>query len=270
MLDEIVILLSDAGITAAYPVLVLMVLRPFGMLFSFLAFVWALRGAMTMRIAVAIALALPTLAAHTTEFERLIQLTSTLQFLPIALKEFAIGYALGLLASMPFFALQYAGAVTDTFRGENDTGNQDPTGGTLHTFSTAYLVVGFFAFFSLGGFEKLIQSLYATYGIWPLNSGFPVLDLSAAMRAVDILTRTLFTAFSMALPLLAMLVVIELSVAIAGRLGRRFNVYDLAFPLKNLATVLTMPLIMWLIWQMSHARADETVEAFPILQGFFR
>jgi type III secretion protein T len=270
VLDAMVRLISDRGIGTAYPIIILLVLRPFGMLLSFLAFTWALRGAQMLRISIAVALMLPALGAHADEFERLIGLTSVVQFLPVCLKEVAIGYALGFLASLPFFALQYAGAITDTFRGENDTGLHDPTGGTLHTFSSAYLVIGFFAFFSLGGFEKLIENLYATYGIWPVSYAFPTLSASAAMQAADILTRTMMTAIRVALPLLAMLVVIEFSVSIAARLGRRFNFYDLAFPMKNLATVLTMPLMMWVIWQLSDERVSETGEALTILEGFFR
>jgi type III secretion protein T len=270
MLDELIRLLSDRGFEKVYPVLIIAVLRPFGMLFSFLAFTWAFRSAVMMRMSIAFAFALPILATQTGQFERLLELSDVTQFLPMTLKEFGIGYALGFLASVPFFALQYAGAITDTFRGENDTGIVDPTGGNLHTFSSAYLMIGFFAFFSLGGFEKLIQNLYATYGIWPIAGVLPTLSASAGMQVVDILTRTIFTAIQIALPLLAMLVVIEFSVSIAARLGRRFNFYDMAFPLKNLATVLTLPLTMWVIWQLSDDRLGESGEALSILEALFR
>ncbi|NJM81718.1 MAG: flagellar biosynthetic protein FliR [Tabrizicola sp.] len=268
--DGIVTLISDNGITTVYPILIMLVLRPFGMVFSFLAFTWALRSAVMVRVAVAIALALPTLAAHVGEYERLIEMTSVTQFLPVSLKEFGIGYALGFLASLPFFAMQYAGAITDVFRGENDPGYPDPTGGTLHTFSTAYLVIGFFAFFSLSGFEKLVQNLYESYGLWPVSYAFPSFSGAAVLQAADILTRTLWTAIRVALPLLAMLVVIEFSVAIAARLGRRFNFYDLAFPLKNFATAVTVPLMMWVIWQLSDDRVGETGEALFMLEALFQ
>ncbi len=269
-MDDVVTLITANGIVAIYPILFMTVLRPFGLLMGFLAFSWAMRGAQMLRIAIAIALTLPVMAGNAPAFERLISLTSVTAFLPIAMKELIIGYGLGLLASLPFFALQYAGAITDAFRGESDTGNPDPTGGTLHTFSTAYLVIGFFAFFSLGGFEALVRNLYRTYDIWPLDAGLPNLDSAAALRAGDMLTSTLMTTFVVALPLLAMLVVIELSMGIAARLGRRFNLYDMAFPIKNLVTVLTLPLIMWVVWQVSATRLIEAEDAFPMLQGLFR
>ncbi|MEM8691536.1 MAG: flagellar biosynthetic protein FliR [Pseudomonadota bacterium] len=267
--EEVIRLVTGFGMAKVYPVMILIALRPFGLLFGFLAITWALRSALMLRLSIAIALALPTAFVNLDEVEALIVAPDIFQLAPLSLKEFGLGYALGLLASLPFFALQYAGAITDAFRGENDTGIQDPMGGSLHTFSVAYLVIGFFAFFSLGGFEDLIENLYASYRVWPVNLVFPKLSGAAALITVDILTRTLTTAIVVSLPLLGMLVVIEGAVSVAARLGRRFNFYDMAFPLKNLATVVTLPLTAWLIWSLSEARISESGEALQILERFF-
>lgn len=269
-MDTLATLIADNGILAVYPVLLLVVLRPFGMMMGFMAFTWALKGAQMIRVSIGVALALPVAAGSATSLESFVAVPSIAAALPVAVKELMVGYGLGLLASLPFFALQYAGAITDAFRGESDTGIEDPTGGNLHTFSTAYLVIGFFAFFSLGGFETLLRSLYSTYAIWPLTAGLPTFDQAAAMKVADMLTATLMTTFIIALPLLAMLVLIELSMGVAARLGRRFNLYDLAFPIKNLVTVLTMPLIMWVIWNISEARLGESADALSMLEGLLR
>jgi type III secretion protein T len=269
MLDEVIRVLSEQGIDRAYPILILVTLRPFGLLFGFMAFSWAMRSAQTLRLSIAIALALPTLVSNIDEVEALIVAPDILRLLPLGLKEFGIGYALGFLASLPFFALQYAGAITDTFRGENDTGIRDPMGGSLHTFSLLYLIVGFFAFFSFGGLEQLVQNLYATYRIWPVGFIMPALTSSAALQAADLLMHTLVMAIQTALPLLGMLVVVEFSVGIAARLGRRFNFYDLSFPIKNLVTVLTLPLTVWLIWVLSDDRIGESGDALRMLEALF-
>ncbi|MEJ6402719.1 flagellar biosynthetic protein FliR [Yoonia sp. 2307UL14-13] len=249
--------------------MILIALRPFGLLLGFLAMTWALKSALMLRLSIAIALALPTIGGNLDAIEALIVEPNALQLAPLSLKEFGLGYALGFLASLPFFALQYAGAITDAFRGENETGTPDPGGGTLHTFSVMYLVIGFFAFFSFGGFERLIENLYSSYIIWPVSFSFPTFSASVGLQAVDILTRTIISAIWVALPLLGMLVVIELAVSVAARLGRRFNFYDMAFPLKNLATALTLPLTAWLIWGLSDEKIAESSGALMILQRFF-
>ena len=270
MLDDIIVLITEHGMVALYPILIFSILRPLGLLAGFIAISWAMRGAQVLRISIAFCLALPMLPAHHNAFETLVLVGPLTEKLWITLKEFVIGYALGLLASLPFLALQYAGAITDAFRGENNSTTTDPTGGTLTTFSVAYLVVGFFAFFSFGGFEKLIENLYATYVIWPIGAMIPMLNETAATHAVELLTRSLVMAFRIALPLLALLVMIELSVAVAARLGRRFNFYNLAFPLRNLAAVVTLPLIMWLIWQGSDQIVGQSRDALPELGLFVR
>jgi type III secretion protein T len=269
MLDDVVRVIAMHGIDKVYPILILVTLRPFGLMFAFIAFSWAMRGAQMLKLSIAIALALPTLVANIDAVEAMIVAPDVLRLLPISLKEFAVGYALGFLASLPFFALQYAGAITDTFRGENDTGIRDPMGGSLHTFSLIYLIVGFFAFFSFGGLEQLVRNLYATYGIWPIGYVFPTLTATAGMIAVDLLVQTLTMAVQTALPLLGMLLVIEFSVSIAARLGKRFNFYDMSFPIKNLAVVLTLPLTIWLIWALSDDRIDDSGNAPHVLEAFF-
>ncbi len=267
--EEFIRFIGDYGIAKVYPVMILVALRPFGLLFGFLAMTWALKSALMLRLSIALVFALPTVAGSLGSIERLVADPSILELAPLALKEFGVGYALGFLASLPFYAVQYAGAITDAFRGENDTGHQDPTGGSLHTSSILYLVIAFFAFFSFDGFQRLLQNLYASYDIWPLTLVFPTFSSEAALHAVDILLRTLASAIWISLPLLALLVVVEFSVSIAARLGKRFNFYDMAFPIKNVLTVVSLPLVVWLIWSLSGDMIEESAMALRILEGFF-
>jgi len=266
MLEEFSGLISTHGVSQIYPLVMIVALRPLGLLFGFIAFGWAMRSGLMLRISIAIALSLPTAAGNFDQIAALVQSPDILTLAPISLKEFALGYALGFLSSLPFFALQYAGAITDAFRGENDTGIQDPAGGSLHTFSIAYLIVGFFSFFSFGGFEAMMRSFYGTYQIWPIIAGFPVLTSSAWLMAADLMTQTLWSAFTIALPLLSMLLLIELSFAIAARFAKRFNFHDLAFPVKNLVTVLSLPLTMWVVWSLMEGREAESAEALRLLE----
>ncbi len=270
MLEDFTRLLAVHGVSKIYPIMIIVALRPLGLLFGFLAFNWALGRGLMLRISIAIAFSLPTVAGNLDQIAVLIQTPDILTLAPISLKEFGLGYAIGFLASLPFFALQYAGALTDAFRGENDTGIPDPVGGTLHTFSVVYLIVGFFAFFSLGGFEQMMRNFYGTYTIWSIATGFPSFATSAWLQAADLVTQTLYIAFVVALPLLGVLVVVELSVAIAARLAKRFNFYDMSFPLKNFVTVLTLPLILWVIWVLSDARTAESAGALDLLQRMMR
>lgn len=266
MFDELIVLTAELGIEGIFPLLIVPLIRPLGLMFGFIGFAWAFQSRLFLRLSIATTLAIPVIFIDLNVLRGLVLRSDATELVPISVKEFGIGYGIGFLASMPFFALQYAGALTDTFRGENDTGLHDPTGGTLHTFSTIYLVVGFFTFFSVGGFETMLDSFYATYRVWPIGSIFPTMDHMAAMKVMDILTQTIYEAFRIALPLLSVLILIEFSLSIAARLGRRFNMYDLAFPIKNLTTLLIMPLIIWIVWSLSEDRFASSASPLEILQ----
>lgn len=266
MFDELILLVAELGIESIFPLLIVPLIRPLGLLFGFIGFVWAFQTRLLLRLSIAATLAIPVIFIDLDVLRGFVLRSDATELVPISVKEFGIGYGIGFLASTPFFALQYAGALTDTFRGENDTGLHDPTGGSLHTFSTIYLVVGFFTYFSIGGFEAMLDNFYVTYRIWPIGSIFPTMDQMAAMKVMDILTQTLFDAFRIALPLLSILILIEFSLAIAARMGRRFNMYDLAFPIKNLTTLLMMPLVIWIVWSLSEDRFAASASPLEILQ----
>ncbi len=265
--EQLFRLLAESGAEGLYGLIVFGAVRPLGLIFGFQAFAWAIGQAVMLRIAIAIALGLPTLALNLPQIEPLILDVSPYAAALVAPREFAIGFGLGFLASLPFFALQYAGAVTDSFRGESDGGQPDPAGGgTMQTFSVLYIVIGFAVFFSLGGLWTLVGILYQSYEIWPVEAAMPRFSDGGARLALMLLSETLATSVRLALPLFALLLVLEIAVGAAARLGRRAGFYELAFPTKNLATILALPLVGWFIFSASETLTVEAFFASELLQ----
>lgn len=260
MEEELLRLVTATGFEGVYGIIVFAVARPLGLLFGFQAFAWAIGYSVVLRLGIAIAIGLPTLALSLPRIATLVEEADPLTSALVAPREFIIGFGLGLLASLPFLALQYAGAITDAFRGESDGGQPDPSGGgTLQTFSVLYVVIGFAVFFAAGGLWSLVDMLYRSYLVWPVEVGLPALADGGAIMVLMLLGETLLTSVRLALPLLALLVVIEFAVGVAARLGRRTGFYDMAFPTKNLATILALPLVAWFVHAAS---GDLTADAF--------
>ena len=259
-------ILSESGGEGVYGLIVFGAARPLGLLFGFQAFAWAIGTAVLLRTGIALAIGLPTLMLNLPQIEPLILSAPPLTSALVAPREFVIGFGLGLLASLPFLALQYAGAITDSFRGESDGGQTDPSGGgTLQTFSVLYVIIGFAAFFSLGGLWALVGLLYQSYTVWPIAAAFPPLADGGAVLALMLVGETIATSVRLALPLLALLLVIELGIGAAARLGRRTGFYDLSFLLKNLATVLALPLVAWFVFGASDTLTDQAFLADDLL-----
>lgn len=265
--EELLRLVQTTGFEGAYGILVFAAARPLGFLFGFQAFAWAIGNAVALRLGIAVAIGLPTLASSLPEITVLVTKRDPFASAIVAPREFAIGFGLGLLASLPFFALQYAGAITDSFRGESDGGQNDPAGGgTLQTFSVLYVVIGFAVFFATGGLWLLVEMLYDSYRVWPIDAAFPALADGGASAVLALLGGTLATTVRLALPLLGFLVLLELAVGGAARLGRRTGFYDMAFPVKNLAVMLTLPLVAWFVHSASGELSDEAFLAGRILE----
>ena len=255
-----------ADLEHIFLVVVLGLLRIFGLTWGFLGFSWAFGHGVMLRIAVSMALGFPIIVAQADQTALLAQTAGALDLVLLATKEFALGFAFGFLISSPFRALQYAGAVTDAFRGESDSGITDPHGGQLQTFSMLYLAIGFAVFASIGGIWRVIAKIYETYLIWPINLLYPQMSEDFAQLMVQGLMRSLELAVLIALPLLILLFATEFALMVSARLARRFGMYDLSFLTKNLVTIFTLPLTAMLILRVAETRSPDAVLGFEYLQ----
>jgi len=244
-------------------------LRMLGLTFSFVVFGWGLGGGPMMRINISFILSLPIMVANYHVISNLTLTSEPLELMLLAAKEFALGFGLGLLASSPFRALQHAGGIIDSFRGESDSGIQGPDSNPLQTLSMFYLIIGFSVFFGLGGLWLLVDTLYATYEMWPIAQRLPLLYDGSAKIALDALDKALQLALITAAPMMILLFSIELILMGANKLGKRFHIYELSFLLKNLVTILTLPLMAILILRVSERLMPQTVLGIDVLRTFF-
>jgi type III secretion protein T len=263
--DDIARLVSENGSTELYYLLIFVVLRPLGFLNGFTVLHWGLGRSRLMRISIGVALGLPMLGQDFGAMEVIIQDSPYIQIASIAVIEISIGYGLGFLSSLPFLALQYAGAITDTFRGESDSGLIDANDEPLPSFGLLYIVIAFSAFFASGGFWDLIGNLYKTYRIWPLGNVNIALSADSVVVIFDILTDILIQSFTIAVPLLAIMAFLLFGISLGSRIAVRFQLDGLIFMTKNLAAVCLLPILAWIVWIYCADIADSVVISLDIL-----
>lgn len=267
--DALIDLVLREGAQAIYPILLFTLLRPLGLVFGFVAFTWAVGRARVLRMSIATGLGLPTLAVHADQLAAVVAIEATASLALLAGKEFLIGYAMGFLASLPFFALQFAGAITDAFRGETDSGLIDPMGGTLQTSALLYVLIGLSVFAAAGGLWGLVTILYGSYDVWTLTAPLPRLDAGALGIAMDAFGAMLLLTVRTALPLLALLLAIEFVAAVAARLAKKFGLQDLTFTAKNLVTILMLPVIAWFVLRVAEPATAQVETALAVLALLF-
>lgn len=248
-IETLIGLLLQHGYQIAIPLMLLTLLRPWAMLYTFIGFQWALGRSAGIRSIMAIVIGFPMVLVHGSTLEVIVLQPSVLPFFGIVLAELAVGACIGILASLPFWSLQYAGAISDQMRGETDSGIQSPAGGSITTFGNLYLVIGFLAFVTLNGFSWLFGTLLRSYQIWPTGRNMPELSTSSLWYVITLFGESISYAVTIAVPALVVLLAIELVSGICARLAPRFGFYNLAFLIKNLCAILILPFLVMLVWK---------------------
>lgn len=157
-------------------------------------------------------------------------------------KEAAIGLALGLLASIGFWALYAAGAMIDYQSGLAFASTIDPLTGQEESLLGGFLMRLFIVLFLVtGGLLSLISLLFESYVVWPVSSLLPTV---ASPLLVELMLRALADLLAIALkvaaPFLIMMLMIEIAVGLLSRFAPLLNVFFVVLPLKVLALALML------------------------------
>ena len=251
---------------AAFLFAALGMLRPMGFLFGFSAFSFGMGLSVTVRAASAIAISLPTTLLHLETMATIAAEADLFTLVVLLPKEFLLGYGYGIVAILPFITLQYAGAISDAYRGESNSGINDPIGGELSTFGLLCFVIGLFVFFDSGGLWLLIEDLYRSYELWPVDRTLPALGPGGWLMAARLTGGMLRDALIVAAPLLILMLAIDFCLAIAARFAQKFQPWDNSFILKNLVALASLPLLVLYIERMSSERTGVGREALSILR----
>ena len=223
--------------------LALAMARTLGATLLFTVFIWGRISSGIIRSVLALVVALPVLAPvwHAPDVA-----LANLQggYAANLLKELALGAALGFLASLPLEAVGVAGNAIDAVRG----GGQLPgPSGDNTVFGQLFMVISLWLFAQLGGFWRTIDMIYASYGLWPINRPLPPMASSSLAALVRFLGELLVTVATLAGSVIVLLLVVDATLLVANRLGKRMNVLDLSQSLKNTVLVVTMPIYAMVI-----------------------
>jgi len=218
--------------------------RPVALIFGFVLFPWGMGHSFILRAGIGFAVGLPVTIIARAEISDLAANAPAMTLALILTKEFALGLGMGIIASLPLLALQYAGAITDAYRGDSGSGHPDPTGGQITAWSNFFLLIGMLIFVAADGFNQLVEVLYQSYSAWPLSQMLPAPGIAAVGALMDLLRFTLRSAIVVAGPLLFVLMAVDFCLAIASRMVQRFQIMSLEFSMKNLIAALMLPLMV--------------------------
>lgn len=160
----------------------------------------------------------------------------------VALKELFVGVLIGFVIGIPFWAIQSVGELIDTQRGiSNEVAPVDPTTKSQSSALGLFLgLLGITIFVAADGLNTLVETLYGSYGLWPIQRFLPATDLDAMMDLARLVDRVLRTALLVGGPVIVLMLLLDLCVMLIGRFAPQLNANDLAPTVKNVAVVLFM------------------------------
>jgi len=182
-MDEIARSVFSLSPTAAFFILLMGTARALGALFGLWGMYFVLGPAAMLRIVLAMIISAPMIVAQADGFILLIETTPRYGVMLIPLREFVIGFGLGLLTSLPFFSVLGAAMLIDQYRGDFSPGIQGPEGLQIGSYASLNVVMILFIFVEAGGFFVLISVLYSSFGALP--PALPGLTLAPDLEKTD-------------------------------------------------------------------------------------
>lgn len=154
----------------------------------------------------------------------------------VLVKEVLVGLALGFIVSLVFWAAQTAGWLADTARGAGMAEVMVPqSSGRTTPLGSLLLQLSVVLFLALGGHRLFIAALARSYEVLPLTS-FPGVGgiRQVAVLSVDLTGELIALAVVLAAPVIATVVVADLTLGWINRFTPQLNVFFIAMPLKAL------------------------------------
>ncbi len=157
----------------------------------------------------------------------------------LLLKEVVAGILLGLVLGMPFWLFQSVGALFDNQRGALIGGQLNPALGSDVTPLGLLLQQTLILLMILGpGLRAITQIIWDSYRIWPVMQWLPLPYEQGFHQYLALLADTFTHIIIYAGPLVALLLMLDFSIAILSLYSPQLQVFVLSVPAKCLVGLL--------------------------------
>jgi len=181
------------------------------------------------------------------------------QLLGWAFSELGFGLAIGLAVAFLTEAFQLAAQVLGLQAGYGYATTIDPNSqsdsGVLQVIT---MLISGLLFLTLGLDRQLFRILAASFDKFPAGSWAPSL---ASLDGITRLGSGMFTlGLRLALPVVALLLLLDVSLAVLGRIQQQLQLLSLAFPLKMLAALALLAVLAPVYARLFESSAAKTLD----------
>jgi flagellar biosynthesis protein FliR len=231
-----VLQISEALLTQQLAAFILPMFRLLGLMsaapiLSARAFPVRARVGLAILIAILIAPMLKAQAPVTLETDVLLLMT---------LHEVLIGISIGFAARLVLAASEVAGELIGLQMGLSFAGFFDPQSGSANAIGRLVSTLALLTFVVLDGPQLLLGAVVRSFSVFPMAANL-LLPTSAA-QLVQLGQSIFGSALSIALPIVAMQLIVNFILGIVARIAPQFNVFSIGFPVTIGAGLLLLAL----------------------------
>ncbi len=191
---------------------------------------------------------------------------SILSLVPMIVGEALIGFAIGLIASLPMIAAESCGIIVGQQMGFGLAKVYNPEyDAEVDVLGQVLFFVVFGAFLAMGGLESVFRALVSTFE--RVGPGGIAMTQAPLETLVGVATSGLELAMRMALPVVASILLLVVVFAVIAKTMPAINIMSVGFTVKVLAGLAVLALALPTI---SRVASDETVEILRTMDNWAR
>lgn len=186
-------------------------------------------------------------------------------------KEAFVGFVLGCIIAVPFWAFEGVGFLVDNQRGASiaatlnpQTGNDSSPMGIF--FNQAFIV---FVFVS-GGFYLILEVLYESFRLWNLFDWWPHLKPESMPMLIEQVMNLLTMALLLSAPVIIAMFLAELGLALMSSFVPQLQVFFMAMPIKSALAVLVLMLYAATLYEYGRDMLRPLPSVVPMLDSHWR
>lgn len=154
------------------------------------------------------------------------------------LKEIIIGTLIGFAADLAFGAIQIAGSAMGMGSGFESSRIFNPALGEAGSaFDQIFVMTAAMIFLLIDGHHLFLIALQNTFKILPLNGALPFEGMNAVIKTTSVFIAS---GIHMALPVMAALVLTDLTLGLLARVAPQVQVYFLGLPVKVVVALIAL------------------------------
>ncbi len=186
-------------------------------------------------------------------------------------KEVFVGFAMGCLLALPFWAFEALGFLVDNQRGASISATLNPlTGNDSSPLGLLYNQAFIVFFMVSGGILILLDSMYRSFEVWPVVDWFPSLNAASIPFFISELSRLVSVGLLLAAPAVVAMLLTEIGLGLVSLTVPQLQVFFLAMPIKSAIALLVLVIYGMTLFEYGMEYIEDLRAVLPRLQEQWR